>query len=173
MADCLDISRGETDAAKYLYQEASKLSGTNTGFILDTEIDKAKMLATNGQMLEALELLQATLPFAKAYDANRCFQAMTFIVTVSTELGRSQEAYDAITDLMAFSKTTYGPNDPETLVVLGLCAVTYATFGRVDEAKAMFEDLLPKQTRIYGRDHLLTQNTLQAMYHFGFATPGT
>ena len=47
-------------------------------------------------------------------------------------------------------------------------AVARAKLGRVEEAKANFEDVLTIETRVFGRDHPQTQDTLKCMRFYGW-----
>ena len=73
------------------------------------------------------------------------------------------DAYETAAELVAFTKANYGLEDPKTQGPRCSYAVACAKLGRVEEAKANFEDLLRTQSRIYGRDHPLTQDTLGHM----------
>ena len=73
------------------------------------------------------------------------------------------------TELVAFAKAKFGLEDPRTLEAVKSYATACAGLGRVEEAKANFEDVLTTQTRVLGRDHLETQGTRQTMRLFGFA----
>ena len=74
-------------------------------------------------------------------------------------LGRYQEAHEAAVELVAFTKATFGLEDVRTLAVRNTYAGTCTKIGRVEEAKATFEDVLTIETRILGRDHPETQDT--------------
>ena len=75
------------------------------------------------------------------------------------------------TELVAFAKAHYGLEDPKTLQAMRKYAVTCAKLGRMEEAKATFEDVLTTQTRILGREHRDTQGTRRLMSYSGFAVP--
>ena len=46
-----------------------------------------------------------------------------------------------------------------------------ARLGRIDETKAIFEEVLAKMTRLVGRDYPYTQSTRKRMVYFGIAVP--
>ena len=73
------------------------------------------------------------------------------------------------TEAVAFAKAKFGLEDPRTLTVRKNYASACVKLGRVEEAKAIFEDVLTTQTRVLGRDHPYTQSTLESMRYYGFA----
>ena len=73
--------------------------------------------------------------------------------------------------LVAFTKANHGMEDRRTLIARRKFAVACAKLGRVEEAKANFEDILTIETRVLGRDHRSTQETRQDMQLYGFAEP--
>ena len=154
---------GEMDTATQLYDEVSKSSST-----LDQKLHRADCLMKDGQDLEALELLRATLPEAKACNALYYVRALQFMVLAFNGVGRKQEAYETATELVAFSKANFGPTHNQTLVATGVCAVSCSEVGRLQESKAYFDDLLTANTRILGNDHPMTQQTRTTMRQYGF-----
>ena len=160
---------GEVDAANQLLDEASTCIGNNTE-PLYLKLLRASILSRNDQHLEALGLLQAMLPEAKAYTMNPSLYRRTLheIVDVLLDLERYQEAHGAATELVTFTKAKFGLEHPVTLQAMGPYARACARLGRVEEAKANFEDVLTTQTRVLGREHPDTQVTLQNMLVYGF-----
>ena len=73
------------------------------------------------------------------------------------------------TELVAFAKAKFGPEDNRTLTALTTYATTCAELGRVEESKANFEYVLTTQTRVLGREHEDTQHTLHCMQFYRFA----
>ena len=172
LANCLG-NNGEVDATSQLLDEASTCAGNDKGTLLDLNLVRAGMLIENGQNLEALGLLQAMLPEAKVRTSNPAIYCLTLLQTVEVllDLERYQEAHEAATELVAFAKAKFGLEDPVTLKAMGTYARTCARVGRVEEAKANFEDVLTTQTRVLGREHPDTQVTLQNMRIYGFVEP--
>ena len=160
---------GEYDAANQLFDEASTCVGNNRGQLLDLKLSRTSMLSRNGQKLEALGLLQALLPEAKAYTSNQGLYGMTMlqIADVLLSLDRNQEAHEMATELVAFTKAKFGPEDLRTLEAVNSYAIACAELSRVEEAKATFEAVLTIQTRILGREHPYTQTTRQNMRFYG------
>ena len=113
------------------------------------------------------------LPEAKVYTTNPelYFQVSMLLATVFRDLDRYQEAHEAATDAVVFAKAKYGPEDPAALTAVKQYAFTCAKLGRVEEAKTNFEDVLTIQTRVLGREHDDTQNTMDCMRSYGFAEP--
>ena len=72
---------------------------------------------------------------------------------------------------VAFAKATFGREDPRTLTATKMYATACLALGRIEEAKANFEDVLTIETRLLGREHPDTQHTRRAMQYFGFAEP--
>ena len=75
------------------------------------------------------------------------------------------------TELIVFAKAKFGLDDTRTLYAMGKYAVACAGLGRLEEAKANFEDVLTTQTRVFGRYHPDTQVTRHNMRLYGFAVP--
>ena len=170
LADTLTLCN-KTDAANHLLTEASKYAGDDRSILLNIKLRRATMLTKNGQKLEALELLQATLPEAKA-DTERPHHyasATADIAELLVDLDRGDESYDMATEAVEFTKVTYGPEHSRTLAAIGMYARVCAEIGRVDESKAIYDKLLATETRVFGRDHIFTQETRNFMYYFGFA----
>ena len=162
---------GEVDAASQLLDDASKCV-CSTEALLDLKLSRAEMRIDNGQKLEGLGLLQAMLPEATvATNPHIYAHLMHEITDVLLALGRYQEAHEAAAELVAFAKAKSGLEHPLTLHAMESYAVTCAKLGRVDEAKASFEYALATQTRVFGRDHPYTQDTLHDMRTYGFAEP--
>ena len=60
----------------------------------------------------------------------------------------------------------------KTLVTaLTTYALASVKLGRVKEAKAIFEDVLATETRVFGQEHPYTQEILGQMRTYGFAEP--
>ena len=153
---------GEIDAVNQLLDEASTYVGNNKSALLDLNINRVKALAKNGQNLEeALERLHAILPEAKEDTAHpfQYFQAMRKYVEVLTDLDRKQEAHEASAEMAAFTKTAFGLNHENTLVARKMYASACAELGRFEESSAIIEEILTTETRIYGPDHIITQET--------------
>ena len=160
----------EFDATNQLLDEAS-ISAGSTDALLDLKLFRTELLKKNGQKLEALGLLQAMLPEAKARTANPWIygQTMLQIAEVLLGLGRYQDAYEAAAELVAITKARYGRENPMTLTAMRQYAGACMKLGRVEEAKATFEDVVTTQTRVLGRDHRNTQVTWEHMRFYGVA----
>ena len=163
---CLD-DNDERDATNQLLDEASNCV-RSTEALLELKLLRAEMRIQNGQNLEGLGLLQAMLPEAKVYTANPEVYCRTMLQTANVllQLGRNQEAHEMATEFVAFAKAKFGPEDSRTLAAVTTYAVACAKLGRVEEAKATFEDVLTTQTRVLGREHPMTQTTIQSFFHF-------
>ena len=167
-------SHDELTAAIHLREEAAKSFKNNKLALLDVKVARAETLLKRGKALEALELLQATLPEAKAFviaRRNVCApdvyaRALNFTATSFLQLERFQEAYEVSIELVAFSQAHHGPDNIESLMSRDMLARALCTLGREDEAKATYEALLADQTRVLGRDHDLTQRTIEQMRVF-------
>ena len=172
LATCLGTN-GEVDAANQLLDEASTCVGNDTGPLLELKLLRADLLIKNDQNLEALGLLQAVLPEAKMYTAHPNLYAagMLQIAEMLLHLDRNQEAHEAAAEAVAFCKAKFGLENPKTLTARTKYAVVCAKLGRVEEAKANFEDVLTTQTRVLGRDHPQTQHTLKGMRRNGVPVP--
>ena len=174
LAICLGDD-GEVDAANQLLDEASTFVGNYKDTLLDLKLSRANMLHRNGQTLEALGLLQAVLPEAKECTANPALYSCTMhrIAEFLLNLHRYQEAHEAAAEVAAYYKARFGSEDPGFLRARIICAIAFAKLGRLEEAKANFEDILSIQVRVLGRDHPDTQRTRRYMYmySFGFAVP--
>ena len=164
---------GEFHAANQLLDEASNYVGKNMEARLDLKLRRAHFLKKNLQMLEALDLLQTVLPEVKLCTAtpNLCSETMQNITEVFLCLKRHQEGHQMATELVAFTKAKFGLEDPKTLDAVNTYAFACTKVGRVEEAKATFEDVFATQTRVLGREHPHTQNTRECMQFFGFAEP--
>ena len=160
----------EIDAANELLDEASNCVGNNTGMLMELKLLRAQMLRMHGQKIEALGRLQAMLPEAKVY-THTYSRTLQHLADVLLDLDRYQEAHKAAADAVTFAKAKFGLEDPRTLEAVTTYAVACAKLGRVEEAKATFDDLLITQTRVLGRDHPLTQYTVTDMRNLGFAVP--
>ena len=161
LADRL-TSNNESDAATYLYEEASKAIGDNAYARLELQVTRAKALEKNDQKLEALNLLNAVLPEAKEFTEG--YPDLYFKIIIAKaglfgSLNRNQEAHETALHAVAFAKAKYGPEGINTLVATNIYALVCVKMGRVDESRAMYEDLLVTETRILGRDHPFTQTT--------------
>ena len=168
LASCMAI-HGERDAAASLFDASSKCcTGDDPGALLDEQRNRAAMLLQNGQYLEAVELLTPLLPEAKADGTKLYIGMMTIMISALSDLRRDQEADDAIREIVAFTKSNCDPDDGHSSLAMGVCATHCATRGRTEESKAMYEEMLTKQTRIFGPDHPITQQTRLAMRYFGF-----
>ena len=164
---------GEVDAASQLLDEALTYVGNNTGTLLDMKLLKAIFLVKYGQYLEALELLQSILPEAKVDTANPnlYFGTLQELVEVFLGLDRNPEAHDRAVELVAFATAKFDLEDAMTLKAKSYYAWACARLGRLEEAKANFDDVVTIQTRVFGRDHSDTQFTWQIMRDYGFAEP--
>ena len=140
---------------------------------MELKLLRAQMLRKRGQNLEALGLLKAILPLAKAYTARPqlYMQSISRIADQLLDLDRYQEAHEAADKGVAFGKAKFGLEDIRTLTVSNTYAVTCTKLGRFEEAKANFEDTLTIQTRVFGREHLYTQSTRRTMRILGFEQP--
>ena len=163
---------GEIDAVNKLLDEASTVVA-NGEQLLALKLVRAEVLIRNGQMLEALGLLQAMLPEAEVFTAKPRLYGLTMQQTIDVllDLNRNQEAHEKATELVAWTKAKFGLEDPHTLTAVRIYAGTCARLGRFEEAKATFEDTLTTQTRVLGRDHPYTQSTVTDMRNIGFAVP--
>ena len=172
LATCLG-DREEIDAANQLLDEASTCVGIGKAHLLELKLLRASMLSMSDRPLEALRLLQAMLPEAKVYTANPQLYAggMLQLADVLLSLDRYQEAHEAAAEAVAFHKAKYGLEDPVTLAAMHTYAIACTKLDRVEEAKATFEDVLSTQTRVLGREHPYTQDTLSKMRFYGFAAP--
>ena len=173
---CLVITLGgkdELDAANQLLDEASTCVEINKVFLLDLKLVRVHVLMKLGRDLEALGILQAMLPEAKVYTTNPHFYGQTLLqlADILLNLDRNQEAREVATELIAFAKAKFGPEDSPTLEAMRAYAIICAKLGRVEEAKAHFEDVLTTKTRVLGRDHPSTQLTWQIMLYYGVAEP--
>ena len=161
----------EFDAANQLLDDASTFAA-NGEQLLGLKLLRAELLIKNGQSLEALGLLQAMLPEATvATNPHIYAHLMHEIADVLLALGRYQEAYEMATELGAFAKANFGPEHPASLAGMRLYAAACAKLGRVEEAKANFEDVLTTETRVFGCDHPFTQITWKQMRIYGVAKP--
>ena len=160
---------GEVDAANQLLDEASTFVGNDKQALLDLKLFRTELLRKNDQKLEALGLLQAMLPEAKVDTTNPHIYggAMLQITDVLLDLVRYQEAHEVATELVAFTKAKYGLESSRTLLAVHIYAITCAKLGRLEEAKAHFEDVLTTQTRVLGNDHPHTQDTMGQMRLYG------
>ena len=165
-------ANGEVDAMNQLVDEASNCAGNNAARLIEINIFRAGVLIQQGQLLEALGLLQATLPEATvATNPHIYAHLMHEITEVLLALDRNQEAHEAAAEAVAFNKAKYGLEDLKTLAAVRAYAVACAKLGRIEEAKANFEDALTIETRVLGRDHPETQGTLSQMRTYGLAVP--
>ena len=154
---------GEFSAAYQLCDEATICAGDNKEPLLEIKLLKANMLIKSGQKLEILEHLPAMVPEAKAYTARPdvYYQTILLITRCYCDLDRKQEAHETATELVAFSKANYSPDNAYTLTAMRWYANACVKLGRVDEAKAIFEDIITTHIRVLGRDHPLTQITIK------------
>ena len=167
---CLAISlggNGEVDAVNQLLDEASTCVA-NGKQLLALKVVRATMLSANDQKLEALELLQATLPEAKVCtDCPHLYGAtIQRLTSLLRELERYQEAHEMATEAAAFCKAKFGLEDAKTLHATKMYAVACVNLGRVEEAKGIFEDTLTSEIRVLGRDHPQTQNTVKLILKY-------
>ena len=165
-------ANGEVDATNQLLDAVSKCVRT-TEALLDLKLLRIEMLIQNGHYLEALGLLQAMLPEAKADMATPHLYERTMqkLADVLLHLNRNQEAHEAATELVTFKKAKFGLEHPWTLHAMKTYAITCEKLGRVEEAKANLKTVLTTETRIFGRDHPQTQYTWEKMQSYGFAEP--
>ena len=172
LATCLGIG-GEIDVDNHLKDEASqKFGGNHKALHVNAKISKADMLATNGQHDAALDLLKSALPESMdevSENPDLFFTAVYQQVRVLLALHRDQEAYEAACTLVVFAKAHYKPEDVKIMSARKVYAVICGNLGRIDESKAIFEDLLTAEIRILGRDHLHTQDTREYLQQFGFS----
>ena len=163
--------RTESDAADRLYDDASKLlSGEQTPQLLELNLSRALLLAKNGHYLKSLERLEAIAPQTKESTANPQLYAQT-LIQLSNVLGllhRLQESLDTAAELVTFCRAKFGPEHHQTEGALMQYASACAKVDRREESKAIFDQLVATRTRILGRDHPLTQLTINLMdLHFG------
>ena len=168
LALCLR-EHGEVDATNQLLAEANAFAG-NLEDLPDVTMQRIEMLKRNGQNIDVLELLQATLPEAKESTGHSTLYGyvMQEMARVFLRLGRYQEAHEAATELVAYNKAKYGAEDPQTLIAMAVYAIACAGVGRMDESKASFDDAVTTQIRVLGRDHPDTQETRRLMDRVGF-----
>ena len=165
-------SQSEFDAVNQLLDAASACVGNNTEALLSLNLHRAALLLDNGQRLDGLGLLQAMLPEARVCTQPPIYALLMHqIADVLVDLNRNQEAHEMVTELVAFAKAKFGLEDAKTLRAMTTYAVACAKLGRMEEAKANFEDALATQTRVLGREHPYTQDTLSKMRTYGFAEP--
>ena len=164
---------GEVDAANQLLDEASTCVRREKEPRLMLILSRATILSSNGQQLEALGLLQSILPEAKEYAAAPQYysQILRDVVSVYLRLHRNQEAHETATELVAFTKAKFGTEHLATVEGLHWKARTCVKLGRVEEAKVDFKVVLDIATRVFGRDHPLTHNTMNDMRFLGFRVP--
>ena len=164
---------GEIDIAGRLLDEASTCVGNNMTWLLDLRLIRIQMLVKHGQNLEALGFLQTTLPEAKLCTMNPhiYYRTMQQLADVLLKLDRYQEAHDMATEAVTYCKATYGLEHLDTLIARRTYSFACAKLGRVEEAKANFEDILTTQTRILSRDHPSTRYTWECIRECGFAEP--
>ena len=180
MSTILEVN-DEVDAATRLEEDIAKSSGHPTSrghkwIMLGMELHRAERLLNDGQLLEALGLLQATLPALKEHTADHRFycDGMDALVDVFLQLNRDREALETAADVFAFATAKYGPENRKTLKTKKVYATTCVKLGRLDESKTIFEEVLATETRIFGCDHPSTQVTRQGMQIFvGFAQAST
>ena len=174
--------RGEIDAVNFLYDEASTAAEGDIAIILDTKLSKAKMLSLNGQKLEALELLTSILPEAKkACTGNRemetanrdtwQYETMVYMVDALLNLDRDQEAHKVAVDLVALAKARFGPQHSHAIAAMELYVMTCGKLGRLQESKAMLEEILITKIRIFGPHHPKTQATRNTLQDFHECPP--
>ena len=171
--DILRKYRSESVAANYLFQEASKAAGNNKNLLLDLNVRRAQMLGMDGQYVEALELLEATLPEAKKDTAHPEVYIMGLDIKALAlrSLRRGPEMLEAVAEEAAFAKARLGLEDLRTLEPMKKYASALASCGRIQESKALFEEIIITATRVYGRDHPWTQYVRTGFHHYGFALP--
>ena len=172
MAAFLDIN-GEFDATNQLLDEASTFVGNNKEILLDLKLFRAEMAESNGKKIEAVELLQAMLPEAKVFTANPqlYLKATMNMSTLLIDLDRHQEAHEAATEAATFTKANYGPETPTALIAMKTYALACEKVDRMEESKAILEDVLATEIRVRGRDHPQTLGTIQMMRSMGFGVP--
>ena len=164
--------RGEVDATNQLLDAASKCVRT-TEALLDLKLHRIEMLIQNGHYLEALGLLQAMLPEAKADTATPYLYEGTMqeLAGVLLHLNRNQEAHEIATELVALAKAKFGREDRACLGAMGAYAITCAKLGRVEEGKGILEDVLTIETRVLGREHPQTQRTRRLICSYASQCP--
>ena len=162
----------EVDAANQLVDAASTCVRNNRHALLDLNILRADLLQKNDQALEALELLQAMVPEAKMTTPHIYFETLHRLADVFYCLHRHQESYDAAAEAVAFTKAIFGLDHHLTLRAMTMYAIACAKLGRSDDAKAHFNDVLPKQIRILGIDHPDTVETRRLMQFYDVSTTG-
>ena len=174
LATCLG-DNGEVDVVNQLLDDASNCVGNDDlASVLDLKLLRAVILAANNQNHQALELLEAILPEAKQFTTDPEFYLRTLVqmAKVFPDLGRNQEAHATMADVVALAKANYSPDDSTTIAAMEDYAVICAKIGRVDESKIIFNEVLTKQIRIYGRDHPYTLETRAHMHHFNILPTG-
>lgn len=168
LANCL-ARKSETATTIHLYEDALKYAGNDTSALLEMKLSKADMLAQSGHHLEAMALLEATLPEAKAHtlDPNFTFQALQAISDVALELHRYQASHDAAKDLAAFAIANYDEDDPFTLSAKKVYATSCAQLClNEDPDIGTITDILDTKIRIFGQDHPKTQHTKWAIKRY-------
>ena len=157
---------GESDAATRLYEDTSKYAASDTCILLDMKLTKIQMLADEKKVDEALDLVEATLPQAKAYTIVNpvfYFRAMIQKADALARLTRLQESYAVAAETVTFAKSTFGPDHHDTLLAMKNYALMCACTGRLEEADAVFGDVLSTSSRVCGRDHPRTLECRQMM----------
>lgn len=162
---------GELDSA--MLDEASKATGDDpirrAMGLVDVKLKK------NGRKVEALDLLNATLPEAKnvctVVVSHAYYDALMFKADLLLELGRHDDALETATVLVSYSKDELGLDDRQTLGARRIYAHACARLHRREESSAIFNDILTTATRVFGRENPLTQQTRQSMWLYGFAIP--
>ena len=143
LAYCLG-QQGDIDASNYLFDEAFKCAGGDMQRVLDLQINRAYLLPSNGHKLEALKILRATLPAAKEYSADKYLyiEAHHQTADILNDLGQYQESLDMGAELISFAEAKCGRESEYTLNARELHALNCSHLGRVEETKAIFEDIL-------------------------------
>ena len=153
------IAHDEEDAANLLFDEASKII-ENDEQDIEMKLQRAEHVSKrNGQDLEALELLQAILPKARAYTEAPAlyFRTLHQLAEVLIHLGRNHEAHEVAGEAVTFTTAKFGREDLFTVSARKAYATACARLGHVDESKSTFEDIISTSTRILGRDHPATK----------------
>ena len=160
----------EYDAANQLLDTALTCVGNDKQSLLDLKLLRARLQTENGQKLEALGLLQAVLPEAKAHtDHHLNLQANFDISKLFADLDRNQEAHEAAAEAVTCAKENFGLEHALTLSAMKLYGYICTKVDRVEEAHAIFKEIVTTETRILGRDHPMTQTTLECMRVYGCA----
>ena len=110
-------------------------------------LDEAEFLAR-----EVLEVRQRRL----ATDDSRTARSLDVLGMVYVDAGRHEEAYDVLRQSVAIYERSLGANHFETVGARFNMATLLETMGRLDQALAQYEALIPSTLEAYGPSHVYT-----------------